>query len=73
MPDGWLGVPRTPRAAVKLVGTAVLAGLVGGSCSALAAHALGLSTLIAGSVSGVAAALAVGLSIARHGPGGEGP
>ena len=64
----WPGLPRTPRAVIRFLGTLVLAGFAGAIFAALAAQALGLSMLIAGGVSGTLLAVFVALLIARHGP-----
>lgn len=64
---GWQGIPRSPRALCLLVGTSLLAGLVCATLGGGIAHLLGLSAIIAGSVSGVAASVAVAVVILRYG------
>jgi F0F1-type ATP synthase assembly protein I len=55
-------------ALIKLLGTSLLAGIAAGLCTAIPAHALGLSVAIAGGVSGTLAAIVVAVVIVRHGP-----
>ena len=64
----WPGLPRTPIALARFFCATVLAGFSGAVFTAIAADALGLSVLIAASVSGTLAAIVVALLLARHGP-----
>ena len=60
-------VPKSPGALLKLVGTSILAGITCAMFGGGIALALGLSPIIAGSVSGTVAAVIVALVVLRYG------
>ena len=61
------GIPKSPRALFKFIGTSLLAGITCAMFGGGIALALGLSPIIAGSVSGIVAAVIVALVILRYG------
>jgi hypothetical protein len=61
------GIPKSPRALLRFVGTSLLAGIVSAMFGGGIALALGLSPVIAGSVAGTVAAVIVALVMLRHG------
>jgi hypothetical protein len=63
----YQGIPTSPRALIKLVGTSLLAGIVCAMFGGGVAYFLGVSAVVAGSVAGIVGASAVGLIILRHG------
>jgi hypothetical protein len=63
----WRGIPKSPRALFKLVGTALLAGSVCAMCGGGVGLWLGLSPVITGSVSGTLGAAWVATAILRYG------
>ena len=63
----YRGIPKSPRALFKFVGTSLLAGLTCTIFGGGIALALGLSPIIAGSVSGTVATVIVALVILRYG------
>jgi hypothetical protein len=64
----YLGIPRSPGALLNLLGTSLLAGAVCAMFGGGVALFVGLSPVIAGGVSGIIAAVVVGLAILRYGP-----
>jgi len=63
----YRGIPKSPRAWVKFFGTSLLAGITCAMFGGGIALALGLSPVIAGSVSGAVATVIVALVIFRYG------
>ncbi len=63
----YQGIPKSPRALFRFIGTSLLAGMICAMLGGGIALFMGLSPIITGSVSGFTAAVIVAVVILRYG------